>query len=123
MMKIALIDDDRVNLQTIKIALLTAGFEVDSFTTYRKAVRSINEKQYDVIITDYDLGRLSGKDLLFEIKDNCPVCYTIMISGYNIESLIDSSKEEMGLKSFYNKPVDLEKLIAELNEVQNNLKN
>jgi len=119
MLNVAVIDDDILTLRIFKDNLEHFGFPCKTFNNHVTALKEI--KKYDVVILDYNLGRIKGKDIIKDIKKERENIFIIMISGYMIQNIINKELKET-LYSFHTKPVDFDKLKLELDAIAISLK-
>ncbi|MBN2789417.1 MAG: response regulator [Candidatus Delongbacteria bacterium] len=119
MLNVAVIDDDILTLRIFKDNLEHFEYPCKTFNNYVTALKEISN--YDVVILDYHLGRVKGKDIIKDIKKEKDDIFIIMISGYMIQNIITKELKE-SLYSFHTKPVDFEKLKLELDDITKLLK-
>ncbi|MDA3886126.1 MAG: response regulator [Candidatus Delongbacteria bacterium] len=119
MLNVAVIDDDILTLRIFKDNLEHFGYPCKTFNNYVTALKEI--KNYDVVILDYHLGRIKGKDIIKDIKSANENVFIIMISGYMIQNIINKDLKET-LYSFHTKPVDFDKLKLELDAITISIK-
>jgi len=77
--------------------------------------------KFDVVILDYHLGRVNGKDLLKKIRQVKEDIIAIMISGYMIQNIVNRDLKDQ-LYSFYTKPIDYNLLKKDLDAISLSLK-
>ncbi|MBN1329391.1 MAG: PAS domain S-box protein [Candidatus Heimdallarchaeota archaeon] len=70
--KILLVDDEDTLLEVSKIYLekMDEKFHITTVNSAEKALKIINEENYDVIISDYQMPEMNGLELLSEIREN-----------------------------------------------------
>lgn len=69
--KRALLVEDYIPCQKIMVYYLRElGYEVDLVADGSKAIKNINTKIYDLIIEDLDLGNISGKDVIQNVRNS-----------------------------------------------------
>jgi len=118
-LSIAVVDDDILTLRIFKDNLEHFGYTCKTFNNYVTALKEI--KRYDLVILDYHLGRVKGKDIIKDIKKEKDDIFIIMISGYMIQNIITKELKE-SLYSFHTKPVNFDKLKLELDAIAISLK-
>ena len=118
-MNIAVIDDDILALRLFRDTLEHMGDSCKIFNNTETALQEIDK--FDVVLLDYHLGRVNGKDLLKKIKSVKEDIVAIMISGYMIQNIINRDLKDQ-LYAFYNKPVDFDKLKMDLDAISACLK-
>ncbi len=113
--KILVVDDDPASLALVKAALSQGHYEnVDAFISPIEAQKSYREKKYDVLITDLRMPRLSGFDILAEIKEihNHKPSVIVLTAQAEADSEIRALK--MGAKKVFFKPYKVSELLHEV---------
>ena len=109
MAKVLVLDDmfDAVNL--IKRILEAAGHEVVGFTEEEDALKYIGDNQVDLAILDIKLKKMTGVEVLAEIKKIAPSTRAIMLTGYpTVQTAQESLK--LGANEYCVKPIDNQEL-------------
>jgi CheY-like chemotaxis protein len=78
-MKILAVDDSRVVLRALVATLEDAGHEVTGCAAYDDAIRAAGKQNYDVLVSDYLLGPLTGLQL-----SSITGLPTVLITGSNL---------------------------------------
>lgn len=97
--KVFLVDDDQLFLESIRFFLSEQDFAADiqTFSTGEQCLEHINEKP-DIVVLDYYLSsgndkKLNGMDVLKKIKTSHPDIRVIMLSAQdNIEVAMETMK-------------------------------
>ena len=101
--KILIIDDEKSIRFTIREFLLKEGYEAFDARDFDEALKIINTKYTDIILTDIVLGDKTGIDVLREVNEkrlNCPV---ILFTGYpSVESASEAVR--LGAYDYIAKP-------------------
>lgn len=118
-MNIAVIDDDILALRLMRDTLDHMGYACKIYNNTETAIQDI--EKFDVVILDYHLGRVNGKDLLKKIKTIKEDIIAIMFSGYMIQNIINRDLKDQ-LYAFYTKPVDFNRLKIDLDNISACLK-
>lgn len=106
--KILLVEDDRLFLWSLDHFLQKEGYEVCSVSTGEMAMDLAQRTAFDLVISDFHLNGLDGKELLKRLKALQPRAKTILISAYQREEI--GCDQEMPLNGYLNKPIELERL-------------
>ncbi|MBP9023390.1 MAG: response regulator [Spirochaetes bacterium] len=108
---IMLVDDEQPIANSLASILRSAGYIVTEFTDSQKALENFknNYNNYDLVITDYSMPKLTGTDLAKEIKHYKASTPVILMSGFVNKNMENSSKE-LGVDIIVNKPVSAVKL-------------
>ncbi len=109
MAKVLVLDDvfDAVNL--IKRILEMAGHEVTGFTEEEEALKFVKDNQVDLAILDIKLKKMTGVEVLAEIKKSAPSVRAIMLTGYPTVETAQASLK-LGANEYCVKPIDNEEL-------------
>lgn len=109
-MKILLIDDEESILKIIKTVLEKKGFSVDVAKTREQAVKILNQKSYNLILSDYRLEDGTGLDILREFRKRDKTTPYIIITAYgSINGAVEAIKE--GANHYIPKPIEVENLL------------
>ena len=68
MMSIALVDDEESILKTVSLALESEGYAVDTFKNGIEALKSLENKKYDLGLFDIKMPKMDGNELLEKIR-------------------------------------------------------
>ncbi len=113
MIRVLLVEDDRVLAQSLKKYLEMNDFEVTVAYSFSEAVDHLERKKYDVYVFDVNLGDGDGIDLLDDLrhfKDDTP---TIFISALtDIETITRGFNT--GADDYLKKPFDPEELVVRI---------
>ncbi|HRI27925.1 MAG TPA: response regulator [Chitinophagales bacterium] len=115
-MKIIIVDDDVVMLQAIKTMLSKNGYQVFATTDAQDALDTLEEEEFDLIISDIMMPYISGIELLSAIKKarkNLPI---IIISALDQQEIVLTAFEE-GADDFVKKPISLNELLLRVKHV------
>jgi len=118
---ICILDDEPIVGDRLKPELEEDGYEVEIFTDSASAIRRIEEKCFDIFITDLKMEGVDGMGFLEKVKDNCPGSAVIMITGY---ATIESARESFirGAYDFIAKPFRLDEIRAAVKKAQKRVK-
>lgn len=93
------------------MTLSAAGFDVTTATSGEAAVKFLNDRKFDLVITDLKMSGMTGNELLQHVIALDRVTPVILITGVGT---IETAKEALrhGAFDFLEKPVDKETLLA-----------
>ncbi|MDH5545649.1 MAG: PAS domain-containing protein [Gammaproteobacteria bacterium] len=115
---ILLVDDELSITHFMQELLNLKGYQVTTFNSSLEALSyyESHTRDFDVVITDQTMPRLTGKQLIQRLLAINPGQKIILCSGYSEE--IDESKAlEVGAYCYLNKPIENEQLIKKLEEL------
>ncbi|MBI9101579.1 MAG: sigma-54-dependent Fis family transcriptional regulator [Spirochaetales bacterium] len=115
-----LVVDDELKLCESLSKILTAHNLPCEYTDNSvTALSMIKENQYQLIISDIKMPGISGLSLLEQISQCAKKLKVIMISGYaSTDMVVEAMK--LGALNFYEKPLDIPRLVEEVKKVVNN---
>ena len=116
-MKILIVDDDEVLLDTLKNGLSAEGHLCDTATGAIPALETIEKESFDIMIADIIIPDMDGLELTEKVKKMRPGVSTIIITGH-IEDFPYDLAIEAGASDFMKKPFTLKELVARINHVQ-----
>lgn len=102
-----LIIDDEAMVRNVLCQLLCDRYFCIAAENAEDALAILQEKTFNLIISDIDLGRTNGIELITKVLENSPDTVVVMISGkQTIESAIDAMR--VGAFDYIRKPFDLD---------------
>ena len=108
-LNILVVEDDEVLRESFQQLLSYLFAEVDAAVDGQDALDQLAEKNYDIVLTDLRMPRMSGFQLLQEIRQQSPQQPIVVISAYEDEAL----RRELAVYKvhYLSKPVILEELL------------
>ncbi len=79
--KILIVDDDEQIRNLLKAFLKISNWEIDCASNGEDALKLIEKKYYDLVITDYDMPQMNGEEFLKSIKSRFPNKHSIGITS------------------------------------------
>ena len=111
---VLVVDDEESVATTIEAILRLDGHEVTAVTSGADAVRLLNQRQFDIVLTDLRLSDIDGIEVLREVQRTAPETAAIMLTGYaSLESAVAALRS--GAYDYLMKPSDVEELRATVN--------
>ncbi|MFZ1865069.1 MAG: sigma-54 dependent transcriptional regulator [Polyangiales bacterium] len=106
---VLIVDDDQKMCELIQTGLEKHGYGVEWRTGGSDALALIAERDFDAVIADLNLGKMSGLDICKFAAENRPTMPVLMITAFgDMRSAIASIRA--GAYDFINKPVELDTL-------------
>ena len=78
---IFVVDDEPTLLELAEAILAPLGFNVQTFRNPALALKAFEKKHPAVLITDYEMGGMTGMDLLCECRRRNPGQKVLLVSG------------------------------------------
>ena len=111
MMKILVVDDDPMVLDSCELILRSEGYVVSLTSSVKEALQMLEEKKYDLLLVDVIMPEYDGIYLIGNVRENLPHLPILVMSGYPTPETI-SSGMRMGATHFIAKPFTPDELIT-----------
>ena len=109
-----LIVEDEAAIRRVLIRILeeeSPEYKVDGAEDGAEGLQMIAQGEYDLVISDIKMPKMSGDELLVEAKKIKPETVFVMISGHgDLETAINTMK--LGAFDYISKPPDLNRLLT-----------
>ena len=103
------VDDDNEFRDTAARRFAKRGFHVKDAAGVNDALRLLQDRQFDVVVSDMAMPGLTGLDLLQRFKELSPECEVILLTGEaTVETAVQAMK--LGAYDFLSKPFSLAEL-------------
>ncbi|MBC7900338.1 MAG: EAL domain-containing protein [Saprospiraceae bacterium] len=105
-----LIVDDELPIRNLLCDLLSEEYECSSAESAEEAISKISRGRFDVIVSDINLGGMTGVEMIPHVSEIDPDAVVLMISG---DQTIDTAIESMrvGAFDYIKKPFDFDKVL------------
>ena len=116
---ILVVEDDKHTNELFSSTIRMAGFEVVSCYSAEDALMEVGKRLPDLIVLDLLLPKMDGWELCRALRQEgtetrkIPIVIASVISHHDVEK----SSESMGILSFFNKPFEPARLVAELKRI------
>lgn len=110
---ILVVDDDPVTNQLVARTLARAGFTPVSAANGEEALNYLNTHHLDAVVSDVRMPRMSGIDLLQNVRARFPSLPVILMSG-DIQDDIREAAFVWGAAALFEKPVNRGELIVSI---------
>ncbi|HSE33283.1 MAG TPA: EAL domain-containing protein [Pyrinomonadaceae bacterium] len=102
---ILIIDDDEL-IRSLLLDVLAPNYECRATGSAENGLRELNRKNFDLVISDIDMGGMSGLELVPHVHSLSPDTVVLMISGHHeIETAIEAMRA--GAFDYICKPLDI----------------
>ena len=116
--RILLVDDEQQIVQTVKQMLERLGYQADARISNPEALEVFrkNPEAFDLVITDYTMPNMTGRDLAKKIMAIRPDIPIILCTGFS-EQIDENQAKEMGIRAFVIKPIIMSEIARVIREV------
>lgn len=106
---IAVLDDDPTIIDVLK-TFLGEKYYVEGFTSSREGIERLQKEKFDLLILDYFIDDLNGKEVVEEIRTFNSNLYIMLLTGYSEKVPAISSLNEIDIQGYIEKG-EIEKII------------
>jgi DNA-binding NtrC family response regulator len=108
------LDDEPIVCKRLKPALEKSGYEVEIFENPAEALKAIDAKEFDIVVTDIRMENIDGIQVLEHVQAKSNRTKVIIITGY---ATVELAREALAKGAFDFiakpfKPNDLRAVIA-----------
>lgn len=109
--RILLIDDEAHLRRNLQLLLRSEGYEVLTAVDGEEGIQRLQAEQFDLVITDVMMGKVSGFDILEYVVTHRPATPVILLTGYASR---DSAQKalSMGAYEYLAKPFEIKSMLA-----------
>jgi two-component system OmpR family response regulator len=116
MADLLLVENDPRILELMTFFLERAGHAVRTATSFADARASIRERPPDLLLSDLEMGRESGREELPRIAREEGLPPTLVVSGYVDRESAEALGRVPGVVGTLSKPFDMARLVAKVGE-------
>ena len=111
MKNILLVDDDKSILTLLELSIERDEYSVDSCSDPVDALSRLQEKEYQLLISDYVMNDVDGVHLLDFARQIQPSCVRILLTGNTSVDMLKSAINDSQIYKFIDKPFDVNELV------------
>ena len=103
--RILIVDDEPLIRESLYEILRIEGYRGQMAQGGKEALQLMLKSEFDIVVTDFKLPKMSGMELLEVVKRDFPKTEVIMITGYgSIETAVEAMKK--GACDYITKPIN-----------------
>lgn len=116
-LNICIVEDEEILRVSLKDDLLDVGYQVTDFENPIEALKNLEKKNFDILISDIRLPEMNGLELLSKVKAVSPSTFVIMMTAFgSVETAVDAMKK--GAYDYITKPFDKEELLLIIEKIK-----
>ena len=113
--KVLVVDDEKMIVKGIRFSLLQDGYAVDTAYDGEEALQKASENQYDIILLDVMLPKLSGLDVLQQIREFSAVPVIMLTAkGEDMDKILGL---DYGADDYITKPFNILEVKARIKAI------
>jgi DNA-binding response OmpR family regulator len=116
MKKVLIVDDDKELRAHLADILGGAGYEIDSAASGLEAIEKAIDTDFDLVLLDLMMPKMSGVDVLQELRKVAPRTRVIMLTAFaTVENAVEVIKR--GASDYLIKPFKIDELLVRIRRV------
>ena len=119
MLKIFVVDDERIVRVTTADDLRDAGYAVREFASGQAAIQYLSDtdEEVDIIITDLKMPHMDGLEFLSKVKQLRPNTFVLLMTAFaTIDTAVQAMK--LGAYDYISKPFNIEELLLSIERIK-----
>lgn len=117
---ILVVDDEKNQREILETILSGEGYDVTTASSGEAAMKFVQSRRFDLVLTDLKMTGMSGLDLLKELTNFDKSIIVILLTAHgSVDSAVDSLR--LGAFDYLQKPYDSEKLLDTISRALNKL--
>jgi CheY-like chemotaxis protein len=116
--RVLVVDDEQAVAAFLSNALARFGYRTTTFTSAEAALEHLGNdlEAYDMVLTDMTMPRMSGEDLLREVRRMRPELPVVLCTGYSA-SMTSERAHELGAAGYLTKPLSVNELALQVRRI------
>lgn len=107
---ILVVDDEKSQREILEMILSGEGYDVTTASSGEAAMKFVEKRHFDLVLTDLKMTGMSGLDLLKELTDYDKSIIVLLLTAHgSVDSAVDALR--LGAFDYLQKPYDSEKLL------------
>lgn len=107
---ILVVDDEKNQREILETILSGEGYDVTTASSGEAAMKFVESRRFDLVLTDLKMTGMSGLDLLKQLTDYDKSIIVILLTAHgSVDSAVDAMR--LGAFEYLQKPYDSEKLL------------
>ncbi|MGB7068525.1 MAG: sigma-54 dependent transcriptional regulator [Pyrinomonadaceae bacterium] len=117
---ILVVDDEKGQREILEMILSGEGYDVTTASSGEAAMKFVDSRRFDLVLTDLKMTGMSGLDLLKELTNFDKSIIVILLTAHgSVDSAVDALR--LGAFDYLQKPYDSEKLLITVSRALNKL--
>jgi CheY-like chemotaxis protein len=115
--RILLIDDNRHGMVARRELLESKGFDVQTAASGASGLRAFDESEFDVVVTDYRMPKMGGREVLQAIRVSRPQVPVVILSGCIEQLGLKDELSEIADAVLFKGPSELDDLLRTVSKL------
>lgn len=116
-MRLLIVDDERVQRETLGAILSDQGYDVTLASSVTEAKAKISSQVFDILLSDFKMPDGTGVQVVEHLRKLLPEAMSFIMTAYaDVGSVIESMR--LGVLDYLLKPINVESLLSKLKLLQ-----
>lgn len=117
---ILVVDDEKSQREILEMILSGEGYDVTTASSGEAAMKFVESRRFDLVLTDLKMTGMTGLDLLKELTNYDKSIIVILLTAHgSVDSAVDALR--LGAFDYLQKPYDKDKLLDTISRALNKL--
>ncbi|MFN2413041.1 MAG: sigma-54-dependent transcriptional regulator [Pyrinomonadaceae bacterium] len=117
---ILIVDDEKSQREILEMILSGEGYDVTTASSGEAAMKFVESRRFDLVLTDLKMTGMTGLDLLKELTSFDKSIIVILLTAHgSVDSAVDALR--LGAFDYLQKPYDKDKLLETISRALNKL--
>lgn len=116
MANILIIDQDPNYREILSVLMGNRGYDVTVLESGYEVIDMLGRGAFDIVFLDTETGGIKGKDLVSQIRKECPNCFVILISSKRGDDFVKYAMEN-GAYGCVSKPFNPDEVLVMVNHI------
>ena len=108
---ILLVGDDIDYLYLLSMLLKSEGFDVSITSDGIKALETLKQNKFKVMITDFNMPEMNGVELATKVKELSLDIRIVLVTGGDLSKIVEAAANA-GISEMFSKPIELQGFLA-----------
>jgi CheY-like chemotaxis protein len=108
---ILVVDDDISNLLLFRLLLEFEGFDVATAADGIKALEMLENSDFRMVITDFNMPKMSGLELAVKVREQHPKIHVVLVTANELSDIVEDAADA-GISRIFSKPVNMETFVT-----------
>jgi CheY-like chemotaxis protein len=108
---ILVVDDDISNLLLFRLLLEFEGFDVATASDGIKALETLENSDFRMVITDFNMPKMSGLELAVRVREQHPKIHVVLVTANELSDIVEDAADA-GISRIFPKPVNFETFVT-----------
>jgi DNA-binding response OmpR family regulator len=114
-----ILDDEELIIKCIedRLKIENVNFDITGFTSSKEALSYISKNTVDIVILDYYIDEMNGKNIVNEIRKSNTKLPIWILSGHREDVPQDESFSKLNINGYIDKGANFKEIISQIKSI------